>query len=128
MFFFVMRLRPPRSTLTDTLVPYTTLFRSICGAAGEPRGQGGFRRLRRAPGAGFLEVRLICAGRWVLEKTRAGSQRWVSTPLADTALPQGFGPNTKPLPPLPRIGNASSRERVCQYVSISVVAGSLNTK
>src|SRR3546814_8037095 len=45
-------------------------------------------------------VRLICAGRWVLEKTRAGSQRWVSTPLADTALPQGFGPNTQPLPPL----------------------------
>src|SRR3546814_1386235 len=27
--FFVMRRRPPRSTLTDTLFPYTTLFRSI---------------------------------------------------------------------------------------------------
>src|SRR3546814_607765 len=27
-FFFLMILRPPRSTLTDTLVPYTTLFRS----------------------------------------------------------------------------------------------------
>src|SRR3546814_13916248 len=57
-------------------------------------------------------VRLICAGRWVLEKTRAGSQRWVSTPLADTALPQGFGPNTQPLPPLaeamPHRGAASS--------------------
>src|SRR3546814_21098944 len=26
--FFVMTLRPPRSTLTDTLFPYTTLFRS----------------------------------------------------------------------------------------------------
>src|SRR3546814_1114834 len=28
LFFFVMRRRPPRSTLTDTRVPYTTLFRS----------------------------------------------------------------------------------------------------
>src|SRR3546814_18502544 len=27
-FFFLMRRRPPRSTLTDTLFPYTTLFRS----------------------------------------------------------------------------------------------------
>src|SRR3546814_4033808 len=28
IFFFLMRLRPLRSTRTDTLVPYTTLFRS----------------------------------------------------------------------------------------------------
>src|SRR3546814_18058327 len=28
MFFFLMIQRPPRSTLTDTLFPYTTLFRS----------------------------------------------------------------------------------------------------
>src|SRR3546814_20026963 len=28
MFFFLMILRPPRSTRTDTLFPYTTLFRS----------------------------------------------------------------------------------------------------
>src|SRR3546814_4506350 len=27
--FFVMIRRPPRSTLTDTLFPYTTLFRSL---------------------------------------------------------------------------------------------------
>src|SRR3546814_1692890 len=27
-FFFLMRRRPPRSTRTDTPVPYTTLFRS----------------------------------------------------------------------------------------------------
>src|SRR3546814_5591031 len=27
-FFFLMIRRPPRSTLTDTLFPYTTLFRS----------------------------------------------------------------------------------------------------
>src|SRR3546814_11422605 len=28
VFLFLMRLRPPRSTRTDTLFPYTTLFRS----------------------------------------------------------------------------------------------------
>src|SRR3546814_6781850 len=28
-FFFVMIRRPPRSTRTDTLFPYTTLFRSL---------------------------------------------------------------------------------------------------
>src|SRR3546814_5059784 len=37
-FFFLMRRRPPRSTRTDTLFPYTTLFRSAgsvdLGAAG----------------------------------------------------------------------------------------------
>src|SRR3546814_10104900 len=30
MFFFLMIRRPPRSTRTDTLFPYTTLFRSLC--------------------------------------------------------------------------------------------------
>src|SRR3546814_17938648 len=40
-FVFLMIRRPPRSTRTDTLFPYTTLFRSpgscpICGMALEP--------------------------------------------------------------------------------------------
>src|SRR3546814_15082658 len=35
MFFFLMIRRPPRSTRTDTLFPYTTLFRSWCGLAQE---------------------------------------------------------------------------------------------
>src|SRR3546814_19254161 len=33
-FFFLMIRRPPRSTRTDTLFPYTTLFRSVLGDAG----------------------------------------------------------------------------------------------
>src|SRR3546814_17003164 len=32
MFFVLMIRRPPRSTRTDTLFPYTTLFRSVGGA------------------------------------------------------------------------------------------------
>src|SRR3546814_3239904 len=31
LFFFLMIRRPPRSTRTDTLFPYTTLFRSAEG-------------------------------------------------------------------------------------------------
>src|SRR3546814_19454064 len=31
--FFLMIRRPPRSTRTDTLFPYTTLFRSLAGVA-----------------------------------------------------------------------------------------------
>src|SRR3546814_13859399 len=34
LFFFLMIRRPPRSTRTDTLFPYTTLFRSLGGSAG----------------------------------------------------------------------------------------------
>src|SRR3546814_2018440 len=34
IFLFLMRRRPPRSTRTDTLCPYTTLFRSTDPPAG----------------------------------------------------------------------------------------------
>src|SRR3546814_2481086 len=36
LFFFLMIRRPPRSTRTDALFPYTTLFRS--GVGGSPAG------------------------------------------------------------------------------------------
>src|SRR3546814_20851063 len=36
LFFFLMIRRPPRSTRTDTLFPYTSLFRSILWATSEP--------------------------------------------------------------------------------------------
>src|SRR3546814_16766749 len=35
IFFFLIIRRPPRSTRTDTLFPYTTLFRSYVRRAGE---------------------------------------------------------------------------------------------
>src|SRR3546814_2544627 len=56
-FFFLMIRRPPRSTRTDTLFPYTTLFRSHAGGArpvcrfrvfgGRP--DAGNRRRRQCP-------------------------------------------------------------------------------
>src|SRR3546814_13057797 len=43
VFFFLMLRRPPRSTRTDTLFPYTTLFRSSDQCAR----QGGLTRLHQ---------------------------------------------------------------------------------
>src|SRR3546814_17965927 len=49
LFFFLMIRRPPRSTRTDTLFPYTTLFRSL--------GQLGDTVCRHArPGIGVDEL------------------------------------------------------------------------
>src|SRR3546814_7877053 len=48
VFFFLRIRRPPRSTRTDTLFPYTTLFRSRRGREeGRPRGGRGPGRRRR---------------------------------------------------------------------------------
>src|SRR3546814_4686351 len=44
IFFLLMIRRPPRFTRTDTLFPYTTLFRSVCH---HPR----FRHAHPAPSA-----------------------------------------------------------------------------
>src|SRR3546814_12984686 len=40
LFFFLMIRRPPRSTRTDTLFPYTTLFRSAERGERRRGGQG----------------------------------------------------------------------------------------
>src|SRR3546814_14744677 len=40
LFFFLMIRRPPRSTRTDTLFPYTMLFRSALAVAQLHRGPG----------------------------------------------------------------------------------------
>src|SRR3546814_2600589 len=37
VLFFLMIRRPPRATRTDTLLPYTTLFRSLPSQGEEPR-------------------------------------------------------------------------------------------
>src|SRR3546814_15830793 len=45
LFFFLMMRLPPRSTRTDTLFPYTTLFRSqVRILAAEPRPRAGTDR------------------------------------------------------------------------------------
>src|SRR3546814_11377237 len=45
--FFLMIRRPPRSTRTDTLFPYTTLFRSMSIDAAGGAGIAGIHNVRR---------------------------------------------------------------------------------
>src|SRR3546814_11913659 len=128
--------RPPRSTRTDTLFPYTTLFRSASPAGRSappcPRGWGPSGRscdaslqesfsfgarvynpaaVRKTSRFG-LEVQASDLGGG-FEGARLGCGR-----LLDQRPVQGADGGIK-------IGRASCRERVCQYVEISVVAGSL---
>src|SRR3546814_2336607 len=61
-----MRRRPPRSTRTDTLFPYTTLFRShayklAIGRACNGLGQRGFTHARRAYQAQHRPLELLHA-------------------------------------------------------------------
>src|SRR3546814_18590009 len=69
--------RPPRSTRTDTLFPYTTLFRSISTfqalAGGESttfaaRGVGSGIASLRVAGNDFLAV--LAASKWAVERAR----------------------------------------------------------
>src|SRR3546814_6726573 len=65
VFFFLMIRRPPRSTRTDTLFPYTTLFRSLV-----TRSQDGMTLLR----AGRLDrpLHLPATAREVYDVSGAG--------------------------------------------------------
>src|SRR3546814_1616816 len=54
--------RPPRSTRTDTLFPYTTLFRSTAGAECiQPEAEQDDDGSHRIPGAGRAACRLVDA-------------------------------------------------------------------
>src|SRR3546814_15802761 len=57
-FFFLMIRRPPRSTRTDTLFPYTTLFRSAHQAAFPLKSPSakGRRNVNRLPAPGLLST------------------------------------------------------------------------
>src|SRR3546814_15760922 len=55
LFFFLMIRRPPRSTRTDTLFPYTTLFRSPARVfAFTTRGSSSYHHAHFAPGDSLL--------------------------------------------------------------------------
>src|SRR3546814_16643975 len=113
LFFFLMIRRPPRSTRTDTLFPYTTLFRSQ-GPAGGPGGLpvGDWKRRELAgvprrddPGAaGSISVGpdLWRAGAPGLRPAQSGL-----LPQEKHELEERRGR---------KIGRASCRERVGQYV------------
>src|SRR3546814_12279444 len=121
-----MRRRPPRSTRTDTLFPYTTLFRSLPARnAGVPSAAGFRDELEDAavlldqvvdahPGGGVaqpLEGGLARRHAGVVQQQQvdslAGRPGIVVGRGALDDLKVGHGME---------IGRASGRERVCQYV------------
>src|SRR3546814_15617753 len=117
--------RPPRSTRTDTLFPYTTLFRSD---------REDWKNTILAGLANYIDAGSIVAG-------AAALAMWVEAYRLDTdlvGLIDAFGPNAIAAgigaliggPPcdLFEIGSASRRERVWQYEELLVVAVSLQTQ
>src|SRR3546814_14830464 len=109
VYFFLMIRRPPRSTRTDTLFPYTTLFRSWrrwrrCRAILARRGTVARGR------CGDAEIRVVVAGvDAAVFLARRGSG------VAEVAGGRAQRP-TGAAAVADQIGRASCRERVCQYV------------
>src|SRR3546814_11602347 len=96
--------RPPRSTRTDTLFPYTTLFRSQAFLLLE--GGNGLLRARAEYTVGrHLHVRLVQGD---LERLDAVAPH---ERLGQTQQRRGGRRGDDR-----QIGRASCRERVCQYV------------
>src|SRR3546814_16899893 len=77
LFFFLMRRRPPRSTRTDTLFPYTTLFRS--GNSMKP--------FRSAVAALALFVSAPALAQALTAEESQQIDALVTTTLADTGVP-----------------------------------------
>src|SRR3546814_11567495 len=115
--------RPPRSTRTDTLFPYTTLFRS---PAAPPRREGFKHKLFRYLGyifwppflrgdLGAVNRRMLLGAWTCVLLLLAGAGGWLVT--TGQSLP--FLPGSEVVigvTRLTQIGRASCRERVCQYV------------
>src|SRR3546814_14131547 len=122
LLFFLMIRRPTISTRTDTLFPYTTLFRAVAA----------LRRPDREPRPADPELHLPHADADAdLAVDRAADRRLRGHRLrlqqADQR-PRDRGAGGGRAQPDAEIGSASCRERMCQDVEISVVAGSLKNK
>src|SRR3546814_11700825 len=114
--FFLMIRRPPRSTRTDTLFPYTTLFRSSTRAAakGYPK-----RRLYRAGEKGTASAQPP-GTEFTNPRPQPQPHRWgflfacgfehSEIPISASIFSIWIDAGCK------EIGRAWCRERVCQYV------------
>src|SRR3546814_21186714 len=132
--------RPPRSTRTDTLFPYTTLFRSRCDLGGQPDSTA------VAPDGSFVAVAIenerdedlndgaipqMPAGHLAILKLNGGVPDCASLMQVDVTGPADIAPedpepefvdiNEKGETALTlqennQIGRTESRGRVCQYV------------
>src|SRR3546814_19333171 len=109
--FFLMIRRPPRSTRTDTLFPYTTLFRSI-RVGGDKMDDMIASHIRRKHN--------MMVGEMTSERVKHTIGRAVA-PQGDGMVMavKGRDPVNGPTSEVSvseEIGRASDRERVCQYV------------
>src|SRR3546814_17684714 len=116
--------RPPRSTRTHTLFPYTTLFRSQCEVTGFQR--AGNKVTGVQTNLGSISAGRIClsvAGHTSqlaamvnlsLPVTSMALQAFVSEPVKPVLTTCTLSPSTGVY--VRQIGRASCRERVCQYV------------
>src|SRR3546814_18332152 len=101
--------RPPRSTRTDTLFPYTTLFRSVHSVV----------TVLALALAGLQSLPALAADRVPGDAT---GPRLVPQPRTPETQVIRLRPGQTPLVTLTadifyrEIGRASCRERVCQYV------------
>src|SRR3546814_15824452 len=96
--------RPPRSTRTDTLFPYTTLFRSVCFVLGQGDDLDRARELVHTwqDPANIEAAASACAAAWDERLSRV--QVTTPDPAFDLMVNRW----------LPQIGRASCRARVCQ--------------
>src|SRR3546814_7734572 len=95
--------RPPRSTRTDTLFPYTTLFRSLCRSARRSQGtcatlarpglparlaRGNHRRDRSVVPSLLLclSVRRLCAGGAAVQRADWRAQRACAADQANASV------------------------------------------
>src|SRR3546814_12830082 len=118
--------RPPRSTRTDTLFPYTTLFRSFPELSGRG-GQASFHVVQGRAEAGEQFIHSLagkCARLLIFLAHAVGDHAEVAIKIANGSahLVRRLAEPTHRLFDLPAIGRASGRARVCQYVYISVAA------
>src|SRR3546814_2995114 len=84
LFFFLSRRRPPRPTRTDTLFPYTTLFRSLKGPQGTLFGRnstgGAINTITKSPGQTFEASMLASYESFDDMKLRG----YINVPLSDS--------------------------------------------
>src|SRR3546814_10987409 len=128
--------RPPRSTRTDTLFPYTTLFRSdrlkrdiglIFGAIVRRERPGlvesRISAIDNGPIACHVEpvaIVGVAPGQLPVEVMPGRRRELLGEHAPGAALALATG--------MPKLGRAPCREWVCQYVLITLVARNLNKK
>src|SRR3546814_17804685 len=85
VFFFLMIRRPPRSTRTDTLFPYTTLCRSPSAPLNDMKLLAGWTPPRLPLGGGALIERGLQPGPDVAKALAEVQDIWVAEGFPDEA-------------------------------------------